>query len=154
MSLSKAFDTLNHDLLIVKLGAYGFETDALRHMKRYLTNRKEKVTVNETFSEWERITTGVPQDSISGPLLLNIVLNDLLPFVLNSFLSNYVDDNTLYTFGNNLKEIKIIYEAVLIQCINDFTKIIWCLTKENVILCVSGKNRKRSILIQQHRYGK
>ena len=51
MVLSKAFDTLNHDLLIAKLGAYGFETDALRHMKSYLTNRKQRVRVNKTFSE-------------------------------------------------------------------------------------------------------
>ena len=60
MDLSKAFDILNLDLLIAKLGAYGFDTDALRYMKSYLTNRKQRVRVNKTFSEWERITTGVP----------------------------------------------------------------------------------------------
>ena len=43
MDLSKASHTLNHDLLIAKLGAYGFETDALRYMRRYLTNRKQRV---------------------------------------------------------------------------------------------------------------
>ena len=74
MDLSKAFDTLNHDLLIAKSGAYGFETDALRYMKSYLTNRKQRVRENKNFSEWERITT----DSILGPLLFNIFLNDLL----------------------------------------------------------------------------
>ena len=77
MDLSKAFDTLNHDFLIVKLGAYGFETDALRYMKSYLTNRKQRVRVNKTFSEWERITTGVPQGSVLRPLLFNIFLNDI-----------------------------------------------------------------------------
>ena len=46
MDLSKAFDTLNHDLLIAKFGAYGFETDALRYMKSYLANRKQRVRVN------------------------------------------------------------------------------------------------------------
>ena len=64
MDPSKSFDTLNHDLLIAKLGSYGFETDALRYMKSYLTNRKQRVRVNKTFSEWERITTGVSQGSI------------------------------------------------------------------------------------------
>ena len=48
MDLSKAFDILNHDLLIAKLGAYGFETDALRYMKSYLRNRKQSVRVNNT----------------------------------------------------------------------------------------------------------
>ena len=60
MNLSKVFDILNH-LLIAKLGAYGFETDAMRYMKSYLTNRKQRVRVSKTFSEWERITAGVLQ---------------------------------------------------------------------------------------------
>ena len=51
MDLSKAFDTLNHNLSIAKLGAYGFEIDALRYMKSYLTNRKQRVRVNKKFRE-------------------------------------------------------------------------------------------------------
>ena len=106
MDLSKAFDTLKHHLLIAKLGVYGVEIDALRYMKSYLTNRKQRLRVNKTFSEWERITTGVPQGSILGPLLFNMFLNDLFLFVSNASLSNYADDNTLYTFGDNLKKNK------------------------------------------------
>ena len=106
MELSKAFDRLNHDLLIGKLGAYGFETDALRYMKSYLANRRQRVRVNKTFNEWERITTGVPEGSILGLLIFSIFLNELFLFVSNPSLSNYADDNTLYTFGDNLKKIK------------------------------------------------
>ena len=81
MDLSKAFDTLNHDLLTAQLGAYGLETDALRYMKSYLTNRKQRLRVNETFSAWEKITTGVPPSSLLGPLLFNIFLNDFFLFI-------------------------------------------------------------------------
>ena len=51
MDLSRAFDTLNHDLLIAKQGAYGTEIDTLRCMRSYLTNRKQRVRVNKTFSD-------------------------------------------------------------------------------------------------------
>ena len=82
-------DTLNHDLLIAKLGAYGFETDALRYMKNYSVNRKQRGRVNKNFNEWKRITTGVPQGSILGHALFNIILNDLFLFVSDSFLGKY-----------------------------------------------------------------
>ena len=56
MDLSKTFDTLNHDLFIAKLGEHVFETEVLRYMKSYLINRKQRLRVNKTFSECERIT--------------------------------------------------------------------------------------------------
>ena len=104
--LLKAFDISNHNLLIANLGTNGFETEALRYMKSFLTNRKQRVRVNKTFSECERITTSVPQGSILRPLLFNIVLNDLFLFISNSSLNNYVDGNRLHTFGDILKRTK------------------------------------------------
>ena len=105
MDLSKDFDTMNHDLLIAKLEGYGFQEDALAFMESYFTNRQQRVRVSSNFSIWEEIISGFPQGSILGPLLFNIFLNDLFLFVENSELSNYADDNTLYSSGNGLEKV-------------------------------------------------
>ena len=106
VDLSKVPDTMNHDLLIAKLGAYSFQEDALVFMKSYFTNRQQRVRVNSNFSMWKEIISGVPQGSILGPLLFNIFLNDFFLFGENSDLSNYTDDNTLYSSGNHLEKVK------------------------------------------------
>ena len=61
MDLSKAFDTLNHDLLIAKLSAYGFEHNALKLIYSYLTNRWHRTKINSALSSWEEVTQGFPK---------------------------------------------------------------------------------------------
>ena len=77
MDLSKAFDSLNHQLLIVKLNAYGFTHSSLRLMYSHLSDRWQRTKINNTFSSWVAILFGVPQGSILVPLLFNIYLNYL-----------------------------------------------------------------------------
>mgnify|MGYP001792265277 CR=1 FL=1 len=105
MDLSKAFDTLNHNLLIAKLEAYGFSMDSLVFIKDYLSNRFQRCKIGDHISEWRKIKTGVPQGSILGPLLFNIFINDIFKFVHRSCICNYADDNTLYSFGKNFESI-------------------------------------------------
>ena len=95
MDLSKAFDTINHSLLLAKLDAYCFSRTSLKLMQNYLCNRQNN-SVNGSFSNWTEFITGVPQGSILGLLLFNIFLNDIFIFILKCNLCNCADDKTLF----------------------------------------------------------
>ena len=73
MDLSKAFDCISHDLIIAKLAAYGIERKTLRLIYSYLKGRKQ--CVNNTYSDYNEIISGVPQGSILGPILFNLSIN-------------------------------------------------------------------------------
>ena len=99
--LSKAFDTLNHDLLIAKLQAYGFSGDSLYYIQSYLRNRLQRANVNSDFSLWKGIFACVQQGSMLGSIMFNIYINDIFLFADNGCLSNYADGTTLYSNGEN-----------------------------------------------------
>ena len=103
--LSKAFDCLDHKLLIAKLNTYGLSLPALKLVHDYLSNRKQRTKVNRTYNSWLEIVYGVPQGYILGPLLLNIFLEDLF-FILNDVdTASYPDDNTLYVIADDINGV-------------------------------------------------
>ena len=81
MDLSKAFDTINHDLLWAKLRAYGFSASALNILYRYFNNRKQKVAIYNKTSSSEVVIAGVPQASLDGLLLLNLLIKDVILYL-------------------------------------------------------------------------
>lgn len=99
--LSKAFDCVQHDLLIEKLNKYNFDNLSLKLIKSYLTGRTQTVKCGNSFSEKKLITVGVPQGSILGPLLFLIYINDLAQNISQSDVIMYADDTTIINFGNN-----------------------------------------------------
>lgn len=95
MDLSKAFDTLDHNILLSKLQYYGINDTALQLFQSYLTKRSQYVELDTVKSALQTITTGVPQGSILGPLLFLIYVNDIVS-ASNMFTPiMYADDTTL-----------------------------------------------------------
>ena len=76
--ISKAFDRVWHKGLLFKLKSIGINGKLLSWFENYLSNRKQRVLINNKYSEWENIKAGVPQGSILGPLLFLIFINDIV----------------------------------------------------------------------------
>ncbi len=111
IDLSKAFDTLDHSILLAKLKHYGIRDRENKFFASYLTQRYQYVEFNGSISGALPISTGVPQGSILGPLLFLIYINDL-PSVSTLFhMLMYADDTTLYCNVNeNVSEFEINFE--------------------------------------------
>ena len=94
--LSKAFDAINHNILMEKLKIKGFKEPILDLLKSYLSNRSQYVKFNGDISEVQSLTHGVPQGSILGPVLFTIFIDDLKDIVTKCKVLNYADDTTIY----------------------------------------------------------
>ena len=120
MDLSKAFDTIDHGILLHKLYHYGFRGVSYKWFENYLSNRKQYVSFNNAHSLHESVTCGVPQGTILGPLLFIVYMNDIcetsniLSFIL------FADDTTVFHSDNDIQRLCNIMNRELKEIVNWF----------------------------------
>ena len=141
----KAFDLVDHAVLLKKLEIYKCGKSALSWFKSYLSTRTQKVSIKHSKSDTENITCGVPQGSILGPLLFLIFINDL-PLKLQNIVAStdlYADDTTIYDiqYDKQVLENNLQRSLVLLQQ--------WC--KENGMLINTDKTKVMFITSRQKR---
>ncbi len=141
----KAFDMVDHDILLQKMKVYRFSEDALKWFTSYMHNRKQCVKINQTSSKEEVIQSGVPQGSILGPVSFLLQINDLplQPFLKST--SIFADDATSSATGKTKQEVEIKLQ-------NKTTSLDkWCLVNKMV---VSIEKTKLMLLDPGHRKSK
>ena len=122
IDLKKAFDTVNHEILLAKLENYGVRGVINSWFRSYLTDRKQNTEVNNVVSEAETTLCGVPQGSVLGPLLFLLYINDI--YKSSSLFAFYLfaDDTSIILANNNLKELESLVNRELGN-VNEWLKV-------------------------------
>ena len=142
MNLSKAFDSIPHDLIIAKMHVYCFSKNSLVFSYTYLKRTKQNVRINNTHSIFQIFLSRVPQGSMLGPILFNIFITDLLIWISNSELINFADDNTISAVENTIKELISILEKKSKAAIDWFVSNEMIVNPEKFQAIVVKRNNK------------
>ena len=106
LDLKKAFDTVNHSILLRKMKATGVDDFSIKWFKSYLNNRTQRTVLGNAISFSRIVTTGVPQGSVLGPLLFLVYINDLTERLNHSVASLFADDTAIYCSATSTQELQ------------------------------------------------
>ena len=107
----KAFDSVPHKRLMVKINSFGIEGNVGKWIENFITGRRQRVCIKDSKSTWVDVTSGVPQGSVLGPLLFVLYINDL-PEAITCLSKLYADDTKIYQAVNNAKDAEIFQENI------------------------------------------
>ena len=115
LDFKKAFDSVPHRRLLVKLKEYGFDGTLLKWIEDFLKDRRQRVVLNGNYSEWKDVTSGIPQGSVLGPVLFIIYINDM-PETIRSLCRLFADDSKIYRRVKTNEDQQIIQSDLLKLC--------------------------------------
>ena len=144
IDFSKAFDTVDHTILLHKLKHYGVRGVAHDWLKSYLSNRTQYVCINNKFSDSQKLDYGVPQGSILGPLLFIVYINDIPNISHIAKFVLYADDANIIISGDNIKDIENKLHTLsnsLIEWVN-VNELLLNVKKTKYMIFSRSKNRE------------
>ena len=145
IDISKAFDSLNHKVLLSKPEHLGLSERSLRWFRSHLADRQQSVLINGELSEPHTITLGVPQGSILGPLLFNVYINSLPDAVKKTRMILYADDAVLFCDASTRQELQVALEREFTKISNWYTDNRLTINVKKTKLMLAGSKRMLSL---------